>query len=304
MAAPVAMAVERGKLAYDKPLAAVWPEFAANGKEAISLELAMSHRAGLNGLSAPLALADLYQWDPYVNALADMAPLWEPGSRFVYHALSYGHLWGEPLRRADGRRVGRLVAEDIAGPLEAPFFIGLPEREEHRVAALIEGPKASDWVKDVLASPYPHSVKNPIVSATLPNERAWRAAEIPGGNGQSNARALAAIYGAMVGGAKRLVGPDTLAEAIRPRYIGPDAITGDPTAFAAGFRILDPEFGQRASKQAFGHSGWGGAIAFADPEAKLAFAYVTNHMLGFDDGIDPRRQRLVEAAYDAVANAS
>lgn len=304
MAAAVAMAVERGKLAYDKPLAAVWPEFAANGKEAISLELAMSHRAGLNGLSAPLALADLYQWDPYVNALADMAPLWEPGSRFVYHALSYGHLWGEPLRRADGRRVGRLVAEDIAGPLEAPFFIGLPEREEHRVAALIEGPKASDWVKDVLASPYPHSVKNPIVSATLPNERAWRAAEIPGGNGQSNARALAAIYGAMVGGAKRLVGPDTLAEAIRPRYIGPDAITGDPTAFAAGFRILDPEFGPRASKQAFGHSGWGGAIAFADPEAKLAFAYVTNHMLGFDDGIDPRRQRLVEAAYDAVANAS
>ena len=299
MAAAVAMAVERGKLAYDRPIAEIWPAFAANGKGGITLDLAMSHQAGLNGLPVTFALADLYQWDPYVKALAAMAPLWTPGSRCVYHALSYGHLTGEPLRRADGRRVGRIIAEDVAGPLDAPFFIGLPEGEEHRVAELIEGPKASDWLKDVLASPYPHSVINPVVTATLPNERAWRAAEIPGGNGQSNARGLAAIYGALVGGANRLVLPDTLAEAVRPRFIGPDAITGDATAFAAGFRILDPEFGPRASKQTFGHFGWGGATAFGDPEARLAFAYVPNLLLGFD-GADPRRQRLVEAVYDAV----
>ena len=300
MALAIAILVERGKLHYHRPVAAAWPEFAANGKEQLSLDLALSHQAGLEGLTVAMDPAGLYAWDPYVDALAAMAPLWEPGSRCVYHALSFGHLAGEPLRRVDGRRVGRFVAEEIAGPLSVDFHIGLPESQDHRVAELIEGPKASDWVTAALASAYPHSCRNPALSATQPNDRAWRAAEIPGGNGHSDARALAAIYGDLAGGKSRLISRHGLAAATRTRFDGVDACFGTPAAYGAGFRLADPIYGSRSSAASFGHSGWGGTMAFADPDAGVSFAYVTNRMLGFDDEIDPRRSRLVDALYDAL----
>ena len=299
MALAVAMLVERGKLTYHRPIAEVWPEFAANGKETIPLDLALSHQAGLNGLSVPMSFEQVYQWTPYVDALAAMAPLWTPGSRFVYHALTYGHLAGEPLRRVYGDGVGAYIAREIAGPLDTPFYVGLPESLHARVAELIEGPQASDWLTDVRASPYPQSADNPAPVAVLPNQRAWRAAEIPGGNGHGTARSLAAIYGAMVDGSDRLLGKAALAEAIRLRFDGVDAISGDPTCFAAGFCLKDATYGNRASKRTFGHGGWGGAMAFADPDAGIGFAYVMNHMLGFD-GVDPRRKVLVDAVYDAL----
>src|SRR5262249_26176150 len=146
-------------------------------------------------------------WEPYVSALAAMAPLWAPGSHVIYHALSYGHLTGEILRRVDGRRIGRFVAEEIAGPLGMDFFIGLPEREDSRVAEMIEGPQASPWVPAVLASQFPHCCANPALRTTAPNDRAWRAAEVPGGNGQGTAAALAKFYG----GLERLLRRETIA---------------------------------------------------------------------------------------------
>jgi CubicO group peptidase (beta-lactamase class C family) len=306
MAVAIAMLVERGKLAYDRPIADVWPGFGVNGKEAISLDLALSHQAGLNGLAdadglnGPMDLAGVYAWTPYVEALAAMAPLWSPGSRCVYHAFTYGHLAGEPLRRVDGRSAGRFVAEEIAGPLGVPIYIGLPEGEDHRVAELIEGPGASDWVTETLSGPYPQACRNPVVRATQPNDRAWRAAEIPGANGQSDARALAMMYGSLASGRSPLVSPAGLAEATRPRFDGVDACFQTPASYGAGFDLANACYGSRASKHSFGHTGWGGTFAFADPEARIGFAYVTNRMLGFDDGIDPRRQRLVEALYAAL----
>jgi len=304
MATAVAMAVERGRLAYDRPVAEVWPEFAAAGKEAVSLDLVLSHRAGLQGLTEPMDEAGLYGWYPYVQALAAQAPLYPPGSLCVYHALTYGHLAGEPLRRADGRFPGRFVAEEIAGPLGLSFFIGLPQAEDHRAAEMIEGPKASDWLALVDESGWGQSVHNPEVRATVPNERAWRAAEIPGGNGMGDAVALATLYGALArGGALgpvRLLSPEGLAAATAERYRGPDASFGMPTAFAAGYRLGGEGSGMGPNAAAFGHTGWGGTIAFADPDAGLGFAFVTHRMLGFDDGIDPRRTRLVEAVYDAL----
>ena len=298
VALAIAMLVERGKLDYAAPVARWWPEFAAGGKEMITLDLVMSHQAGLNGLSVPMDAAGLLAWTPYVEALAAMAPLWEPGSRAIYHALSFGHLAGEILRRVDGRSVGRFVADEIAGPLGADFHIGLPEREDHRAAAMIAGPKASDWVPYVLASKFPHACMNPDLDATAPNHRAWRAAEIPGGNGQSTAAALARIYGMMAAGGGGIVARDTIAEAARPRVRGIDESFGSPTAFAAGFQIDNPLTGAGS----FGHSGWGGSYAFADPAAKLGFAYVTNRMLGFDDGIDLRRKALIDAVYRCLGH--
>jgi CubicO group peptidase (beta-lactamase class C family) len=299
LATGVAMAVERGALTYDRPIAEVWPEFAANGKEQIPLDLVMSHCAGLNGLSLPMDEAGLYAWTPYVDALATMAPLYPPGSACAYHALTYGHLAGEPLRRVTGKSVGRFIAEEICGPLGAAFYVGLPQSEEPKVAEMITGPNVADWLDGVLASPYPHAARNPAPRALGANDRAWRAAEIPGGNGHGTALGLATIYSALVDRKQRLVIAPIVNEAIRPRFTGMDQSFNLPTSYGAGFRLGDHEYGPKASPRSFGHAGWGGAIAFADPEARLAFAYVTNRMIGFDDG-DPRRQRLVSAVYDAL----
>ncbi len=300
MAVAIALLVERGKLSYDVPIAKVWPEFALNGKETVSLDLVMSHQAGLEGLAVPMTVEQLYQWTPYVEALAAMAPLWQPGSRCVYHALSYGHLTGEPLRRADGRSVGQFIRDEIAGPLAVNIFVGLPESQDHRVAELIEGPHASDWVDDVLKSPYPHSCMNPKPVATEPNTRAWRAAEIPGGNGHADARGLATLYGSLVAKQPLILSSAILQEATRCRFDGIDSSFQTPTAFGAGFRVKDADYPRAFANGAFGHSGWGGTIAFGDPTARLGFAYTTSTMMGFES-VDPRRERLITAVYEALA---
>ena len=303
VALAIAMLVERGKLDYAAPVARYWPEFAAGGKERITLDHVMSHQAGLNGLAVPMDEAGLLAWTPFVDALAAMSPLWEPGSRCIYHALTYGHLAGEVLRRVDGRSMGRFIAEEIAGPLGADFHVGLPASEDARAAEMIEGPKTSDWVESVRASPFPHAGDNPTPRALAPNDRVWRAAEVPGGNGQSTAHALARICGMMAAGGvwegKSLIGSTAIEEAARPRIRGMDDSFALPTAFAAGYQMEDPTYVGRASPQTFGHSGWGGAIGFADPAAGVGFGYVTNRMLGFDD-MDPRRKGVIDAVYDAL----
>jgi CubicO group peptidase (beta-lactamase class C family) len=304
VATAVAMLVERGKLDYAAPIAKVWPAFAANGKETISLDLTLSHRAGLNGLSVPCTEDQMLAWTPYVEALAAMAPLWEPGSRCVYHMLSYGHLAGEPIRRVTGGSVGQFIASEIAGPLGATFFLGVPEDQDHRVAEMTQGPLVYQGMDLVGGSPYPQGVHNPKPMADAPNRRAWRAAEVPGGNGHADAKGLATIYAALARGGSlnghRLISPDGIAAATAERFRGVDSGFGLPTAFGAGFRLGDASFGPRAEATGFGHTGWGGAIAFADPAVRLGFAYVTNHMRDFEDGIEKRRQRLVAAVYDAL----
>ena len=302
VAAAIAMLAERGALSYSAPIADYWPEFAANGKARISLDQIMSHSAGLNGVPVPVSEEELCAGTPFVEALAAMAPNFEPGTTCAYHALSYGHLAGEVLRRVTGKSVGQFIAEEIAGPLDVDFFVGLPESQDHRAAEMIEGAKASDWVANVLASPYPQACRNPTPVATAPNQRRWRAAEIPGGNGHCDARALAAIYGDIVGGRSKLMRAETLAEASRVRFRGLDESFNDNTVWGAGFRLEDPNaYGPSASLKTIGHGGWGGSVGFGDPQAKLGFAFVTNHMLGFDDGIDPRRRRLEDAVYGCLA---
>lgn len=289
---------DRGKLDYSHPVARYWPEFAANGKAAITLDTALSHQAGLNGLSVPMDMAALCAGQPFAQAVAEMAPLWEPGSRNVYHSITMGTLMGEPLRRIDGRSIGHFVADEIAGPLGVPFYIGIPEAEDGMVAELTAEQAVFDGMQETLGSPYPQAGRNPVVLPTAPNARAWRAAEIAGANGHSNARALAMIYGDLVAHGSRLISAAGLAEATRVRFDGLDA--GGPVVYGAGFRLNEADYGRRGPKTTFGHPGWGGSIAFADPEAKLGFAFVTSRMLNFGDVMDPRRKRLIDAAYDAL----
>ncbi len=300
MALAVAMLVERGKLDYDAPIASVWPEFAANGKGHISLDLAMSHRAGLNGVERPITEAQLLAWTPYVDAIAAQAPLWQPASRCVYHMLSYGHLAGEPIRRVTGASPGRFIAEHIAGPLGVPFFLGVPESEDHRAAEMVPGPLVNQGMDALAEGPSWQSVRTPRPDAPAPTPRAGRGAEVPGGNGHADAMALATIYGALAQGGGKLISRDGLKAATRERFRGEDDGFKLPTAFGAGFRLDDAIVTPIAGPGNFGHGGWGGALTFADPAKGLGFAYVTNHMRDFEDGVDIRRKRLVEATYAAL----
>jgi CubicO group peptidase (beta-lactamase class C family) len=299
VALAVAKLVEAGKLRYDDPLAKHWPEFAVAGKEHITLEQVLTHRSGLDGVSTPVDLDGLCDWPFYTSSLAAMAPNWEPGSRCAYHALSYGHLAGEVIRRVSGKSVGQFIADEIAAPLGVEFYIGLPLAQDCRRVDMIEGPGCYDWIETVLASPCPNGCMNPRPDANSANIRQWRAAEIPGGNGHSSALSLARIFGDVAGENSKLLSKRMRDDATRVRYRGLDSAFGFDTVWGAGFSLEAFDCKNRASIRSFGHGGWGGSLVFCDPDEKLGFAYVTNHMCGFPDG-DLRRVRLIEALYDAL----
>ena len=301
LALAVAMAVERGLLDYTAPIAAVWPEFAACGKEAVDLDHVLSHRAGLNGLDVPMDLRGLYDWFPYVDALAAMAPLWEPGSRCAYHAMSFGHLAGEALRRADGRMPGRFVAEEIAGPLGLDLFIGLREDREHRVAEMTASDDVDDWIAELERTGYRNAMRNPVVTALTPNERAWRAAEIPAGNGHANALSLARLHGVLAVGGGDLISANGLAAATAERFAGQDVSMRVPARYGAGFQLGGAEGLLAPGAGVFGHGGWGGAFAFADPDHGLGVAYVMNRMLGESGDALVRRRCMIDAIYGALS---
>ena len=300
----VAMLVERGTLDYAAPVARYWPEFGANGKSHITLDQVLSHQAGLDGLAVAITDDEVVAGYPVVHALAAMAPLWEPGSRCVYHPLTFGTLLGEVVRRADGRSLGRFIAQEIMDPLGLSFFVGLPAEHDHRVAEMSGDDAIYDARHLGRKSEYPHSFRNPTLFAATPNNRAWRAAEIPAANGQADARSLATMYGALACGgatdAHRLISPVGIQRAVAERFRGVDACSLGNTVFGAGFRIDAIGFGPHAGKGNFGHTGWGGSVAFADPSRRLGFAFVTSRLLGFDDGVDPRRARLLDAVYAAL----
>lgn len=185
----------------------------------------------------------------------------------------------------------------------ADIFVGLPEREEPRVAEMIQGPKVADWPATVLASPFPHSCANPPIRALAPNDRAWREAEVPGANGHPTALGLARVYGMMAAGGTldgaHIIGRGMISEVARERVRGIDASYDELAAYSAGYQIGDALYAGRASTETFGHSGWCSAMDFADVRAGIGFGYVTNRMAGFD-GLDPRRKALVDAVYDSL----
>ena len=304
VATAVAMLVERGKLACDAPLARYWPEFASNGKAAITLDQLLSHQAGLDGLQVDMSLTDLYAGTPFADALAAMAPLWEPGSRCVYHPVTFGQVLGEVVRRVDGRSLGRFIHDEIAAPLDLSLFVGLPQQHDHRAAEMSGDDAIYAAHTSGLASRYPYSFRNPELFAETPNARAWRAAEIPAANGHADARSLARMYGALARGGEidsvRLISSAGITRAARERFRGVDACSLGATVFAAGYRVDAIGFGPSVGPGNFGHTGWGGSVAFADPMHRLGFAFVTSRLLAFPDGVDPRRQRLLEAVYAAL----
>jgi CubicO group peptidase (beta-lactamase class C family) len=289
--------VEVGELKLDAPLGRWWPELA--GGEATLREL-LSHRAGLPAISRRLP-ADAYaDWRLVTDALADQEPWWRPGSAHGYHVHTFGFLVGELVRRATGGPIGTLLDREIARPLAADVQFGLRPTDRRRRAEFIftEDMTALDRTSTAparQAALRERAYLNPPGATGLGtvNTVAWMDAELPSANLHATARGIAFVYAALLDG--RVLHRDTLAEAITESSAGDDLVLGRPSRFGLGFQLTQPERPLGPAGRSFGHFGAGGSLGFADPDAGVAFGYVTNR--GGPRWRNPRNRALIDALY-------
>ena len=294
--------VAEGKLALDVPVAQYWPEFAAAGKQSITLRHLLSHQAGLPALRDLLPPEALYDWPRMTAALAAETPWWPPGTGHGYAAITYGRLVGELLRRADHRGPGESIMARVARPLGLDFHVGLSDEEFHRVAHIARGKgnvgdeAAQRLLQVTMREPEAMATRaftNPPSVLTSTNKPEWRRMEQPAANGHGNARSLAGFYAGLLDGS--LLEPELLAELTREHSLGMDKTLMTPTRFGLGCMLDQPKvanatFGLGAG--AFGHPGAGGSVGFADPEHDVAVGFAVN-TLGPYVLMDPRAQQLV-----------
>ncbi|MDP2008579.1 MAG: serine hydrolase domain-containing protein [Phenylobacterium sp.] len=297
----IARLVDAGKLDYGQTVASVWPEFAANGKAAITVEQAMSHQAGLSGFPDPMEPSLWFDWNAICAKLAAMAPLWPPGTASGYHPVTFGYIAGEIFRRVDGRTMGTALREDLAVPFGLDLWIGLPDAEDGRAADMQrpKGPAKFGEINEATRAAF----LTPWSSAGGRGQAEWRRTEIPSANGHATALALARLFGALADDGwldgEVILSPALIAEASRERIGGQDLVLPFEMSWGAGFMRNAPVKVWGPGEQTFGHSGWGGSCVFADPQTGLAGAYVMNRQS--TDLIGDRRPKaLIEAAYGSL----
>ncbi|OQQ20210.1 esterase [Streptomyces sp. M41(2017)] len=311
-AAVVLLLAQRGLLDLDAPVASHWPAYKARGKEHTRVRHLLAHRAGVPVLDRPLTPAEAADPDIAAAAVAAQTPVWRPGTDHGYHAQTYSWLTGELVRRVTGRTLGAWIADEIARPLDLDLWVGLPPEQAGRVGrvAQVEAPPAPGGLRTrpkravVEAYADPDSVTRRAFAAITPmpdeNDPAYRAAVLPASNGIATADGLARFYAALIGEVDgvRLFTPETAAQARAQHSAGPDRVLVVNTRFGLGYMLHGPA-SPLLSPDSFGHPGRGGALGFADPEAGIAFGYVTN---GFRTSVtaDARAQALVRAVRAAV----
>jgi CubicO group peptidase (beta-lactamase class C family) len=302
---------DRGLLDLDAPVAVYWPEFAAAGKEGVLVRHLLSHRSGLAGPREPHSLAQLCDWELTVKRLAAQEPWWEPGTQSGYHAMTFGFLVGEVVRRVSGLLPSAFLEREVTGPLGIDFTIGLPDEKASRAAELVRPPTTttSEQVA-VFAQLTPTALAalaNPLLGAAEANSPEWRAAEVPAANGHGTARAVAALYGILAQhgtwGGQRVLSPEA-AERVREgqggcRDLVLGAGFGRDTEIGLGLWLSGPHGSYGPNPRAFGHDGFGGSCGLADPEAGVSLGYVMNRM-GTHTADDPRKMALVDALYSAL----
>lgn len=291
---------DRGDLDFAAPVARYWPEFAANGKDGVTVAHLMSHSAGLSGWEAPITTEDFYDWDKVTSLLATQAPWWQPGSAPGYHAITQGYLVGEVVRRITGKSLGTVFREEIAEPLGADFHIGLPASEDHRVADLIPPPEMTiDFTGDV----HRKTLVNPGIDVSATRTRAWRGAEIPAAGGTGNARSVAEIHALLANGGvakgKRLLSEAGCRKALELQIAGTDMILGVPIRYGMGFG-LPSELVPLPNPNTIFWGGYGGSLIIIDMDARATFSYVMNMMEVGLTG-DPRSFALIGAMWMAMA---
>lgn len=270
---------DRGELDFNATVATYWPEFAANGKEDIEVRHLMNHCAGLSGWHEPIAPEDLADWDLATSLLAAQEPWWQDRSLTGYHAVTQGFLIGEVVRRITGTTIGQFFKSEVADVLGADFFIGLPESEEHRVSLVIPPPPESfgDAAPDSIMV---RTLTSPLLDATAPRNRWWRAAEIPAANGHANALGVATIQQVMANNGHvnghRFFSEKTGDMVFQRQVGGVDQVLAVDMSFGLGYG-LSSSYAPVGPRTCF-WGGYGGSLIMMDQELGLTIAYMMNKM--------------------------
>jgi CubicO group peptidase (beta-lactamase class C family) len=300
------------KLDLDSPVATYWPEFAQNGKESVLVRHLLCHQAGLCATHQPLPPGSAYNWQFMTDTLAAEEPWWEPGTKNGYHAFTYGWLVGEVVRRVSGKSIGAYWRDEIAGPLGLDFHIGIGPEEDHRIADCLQSTSMED-----LSGPLVKAMQDPTSltfrALTTPpdpflpgaiNSREWRAAEIAAANGHGTARSIAKLYAALSLGGEldgfRVMTASALERATTEAAYAADEVLIWPMRWALGFGMGSEGVYIGPNPRSFGHSGAGGSLGYADPDARIGFGYTMNQMLPSDTLEDRRWRPLLDALYAAL----
>ncbi|MEU4769190.1 serine hydrolase domain-containing protein [Actinosynnema sp. NPDC023794] len=306
----------RGELDFDAPVTAYWPEFGENGKAGTLVRHLLSHQAGLTAVREPVPPGGMLDWELMTGLLARQEPFWAPGTRHGYHALTFGHLIGEVIRRVSGLALAEFFEKEVSGPLGLDFWLTLPDDLEPLVAPTVPVERG-----EALPGMYvtglsePGSMQGLLLGNTggyvaASNTFEAHAAQYGSVGGMSNARGLAQMYRPLASGGEyngvRLVDEAQLPVMSGVESAGFDEMLLAPTRFSAGFmkaaanrRLPAVERGVAMSEDAFGHSGMGGSLGFADPGARMSFGYAMTKM-GPGLGVNARGQSLVDAVYRAI----
>jgi CubicO group peptidase (beta-lactamase class C family) len=313
IAACAARLAGQRRLDPDAPVARYWPEFAAGGKADITVRQLLSHQAGLPALRDRLPDGSMLDWAFMTRALAAEPPWWPPGTGHGYHVNTFGFLAGEVIRRVAGTSVGAMLRDQVAGPLGADVHIGLPAAEHGRVAEFVwpQPPDASGLAAGPGGASGPadqHMIVNAYLNppglsgAGVVNTAAWRAAEVPSANAHATAAGVARVYAALAGGGAaggvRVVDAGALADAVAEQVRGDDLVLRRPSRFGLGFQLTQPERPLGPGPRAFGHFGAGGSVGLADPDAGVAFGYVTSQM--GPRWRNPRNRALIDAVFASL----
>ena len=315
------MLVDRGLIDIDKPIAHYWPEFAANGKDAITVRMVLDHTAAIPVLTDDVMWpGGFYDFPAYIRALEAQHPLWEPGTRAAYHVHNQGFLLGEIMRRVTGKTVGPFLRENVTGPLNAEYYIGgMSAKEQSQVAEVLPNTAARLFgAKDQQVPDKPDTpegwqngsvlrsfafLQNPAESwYDTMNSPAWRQVEIASGSGHGNPRGVARIYGATVGSFNgvSLLSRERLEAMITEQHNQTELLQERPYHQALGVLLNTPEaVFMGPNPRSFGHHGLGGSIGFGDPDARLGFSYCCNQMHAVGTN-GPRARRLIDAVYSVL----
>ena len=299
--------LERHELDLDQPVARYWPEFAACGKESVLVRDLVAHTSRLPGIETPLTWRQAMDDRMVARLLAAQAQSEDPRAATAYHALPFGWLCGELVRRVDGRSVGRFFADEFATPFELDLWIGLPSELERRVSMVELGP---DWGPVHLASheklatdPLARAVANPTRYSPpdeFPwNEASWHSAEVPAANAIGTARSIARLYGNL----DQIFSPEMLRFARRPLSTREDLLNRRWTSFGVGFQLQTDELALGRPRDAFGHCGAGGSKHGCWPKQRVGFSYAMNLFFA-DDAADSRGKSLLGALYSALEVAT
>lgn len=314
--------IDRGQLALAAPVADYWPEFAQNGKDGTTVQMMLNHESAVPALREPVRPGGFLDWDYMIGRMEAEEAWWEPGTRNGYHMVNFGWTVGELVRRVSGKSLGDFFRDEVAGPLGADFWIGIPDDFDQPIAPIL--PFEPDFTKPL--APFtqklltePQSLQSLSFLNTGgwgPNDADGHRAQIGGGGGIANARGQVAMYTPLANGGSHngvaLVSDDRLAAMERCSVAtGVDATLLCPTRFASGFmKSMDnraypggDQLSAVLGDRAFGHVGAGGSIGFADPECQLAFSYTMNQM-GGGLMLNDRGQSLVDATYKALGYRS